>query len=237
MLGQGRPTDVGFSAQTITANVDAKVLFISYRLASNEGSRFPAALQHAVTAYQHLLDRGVHPDRIVVSGDSAGGNLALALLRHVSTNHRIGLPPPSAALLFSPWLDLKAARYPAHIDRNEKSRTDYVPGSFTAWGARAYMARHADPDSPYFAPLAHPFATTTPLWLHVGGLKVLHDEGLEFADAMRRVRGNRVEVYGEPCATHDVLYAGNVTGFEGEARRAVQAAGRFLKEQQQRRAK
>jgi acetyl esterase/lipase len=82
-----------------------------YRLSSLKGNPFPTALLDAVAAYAHLLRaHKVSPKDVVVEGDSAGGNLALALTRYL-VEHReqlepLGLAPPGALLLISPWSDL-----------------------------------------------------------------------------------------------------------------------------------
>ncbi|MCJ1261268.1 hypothetical protein MMC22_001132 [Lobaria immixta] len=227
-MGEGRPSDVEFSATTLVKNLNAKALFISYRLASNEGCHFPAALQDAVTAYQYLLDQGISREHIVISGDSAGGSLALSLLRYIS-NSDVDLPEPSAAFFFSPWLDIKSARDPSYVNRNKHYTTDYLPGNFTSWGALAYIPKHMDVANPYFSPLDHPFATKTPLWIQVGGLEVLHDEGIKFRNVMES-KGNKVGLHVEPLANHDILFVGNLTGFAAEAEKAVKLAGEFLRE-------
>ena len=54
-----------------------------YRLSSNSHGEFPAALQDAITSYSSLLNMGISPQRIIVSGDSAGGHLAISLLRYL----------------------------------------------------------------------------------------------------------------------------------------------------------
>lgn len=226
VMGEGRPSDVQFTATTLTKLLDAKVLFPSYRLSSNPNCAFPAALQDAITAYQHLLGQGISPKRIVISGDSAGANLAVSLLRYIG-NGDSNLPCPSAALLFSPWLDLKSALDPATLTRNKNYKTDYLPGNFPSWGAAAYISDSRDANDPYFSPLDHPFLTKTPLWIQVGGLEVLYDDCVRFAEAMER-KGNKVELYVEPLANHDTLYVGNLTGFVAEAERAVKLAGEFL---------
>jgi acetyl esterase/lipase len=223
---QGRPTDIDFLATTLVKNLKAKAFLLSYRLSCNEGCHFPAALQDAVTAYQYLLDQGIPPNRIVLSGDSAGGSLAVSLLRHINQDD-VKLPPPCAAFLFSPWLDLKSAREPDYLIHNKNYRTDYVTSNYTGWGARRYIPAHMNPNNPHFSPIAHPFLTKTPLLIHLGGLEVLYDEVMEFADAMKK-EGNKVELYVEPVANHDVVLFGNLTGFEAEAARAVQIAGEFL---------
>lgn len=226
VMGEGRPSDVKFSATTLTEHLNSTVLFPSYRLSSNQDCAFPAALQDAITAYQYLLGQGISPKHIVISGDSAGGSLAVSLLRYIGDGSA-NLPCPSAVLLFSPWLDLESARDPAKLARNKNYKTDYLPGNFTSWGAVTYIPESWDAKDPYFSPLDHPFLTKTPLWIQVGGLEILQDEAIRFAEAMQ-LQGNKVEVYIEPLANHDILYVGNLTGFAAEAKRAVKLAGEFL---------
>jgi epsilon-lactone hydrolase len=68
-----------------------------YRLAPENPA--PAAHDDAFGVYQWGLKRGYAADRIALSGDSAGGNLALAT---VIRARDAGLPLPSALVLFSP---------------------------------------------------------------------------------------------------------------------------------------
>ncbi|SEN15608.1 Acetyl esterase/lipase [Luteibacter sp. UNCMF331Sha3.1] len=63
---------------------------------------YPAALDDCLVAYRHLLSKHA-PDRIVVGGRSAGGNLAAAMLLRARDE---GLPMPAALVLLSPQLDL-----------------------------------------------------------------------------------------------------------------------------------
>lgn len=60
------------------------VLHVSYRLAGAQ-SPFPAAVQDVLSCYSYVLDLGVPLENITVVGDSAGGNLAIALLRYLET--------------------------------------------------------------------------------------------------------------------------------------------------------
>lgn len=55
-----------------------------YRLATPQ-TRFPAAVQDLLTVYHYALSLGISPERIIISGDSAGGNLVLALIRYLET--------------------------------------------------------------------------------------------------------------------------------------------------------
>jgi epsilon-lactone hydrolase len=51
-----------------------------------------------LTAYDLLLKQGIPAERIVVAGDSAGGNLGLSLI----LLNQLGKPMPGGAVLFSP---------------------------------------------------------------------------------------------------------------------------------------
>lgn len=227
VIGEGREGDGGYAGRLLSERLGAKALFLSYRLASNEGGRFPAALQDAVTGYQYLLDQGIPPGRIVLSGDSAGGNLAIALLRYIVENPDI-LPEPYAVLLWSPATNIAAARDPAHTDTNRHSTTDYLCGNQIAWGAKAYTAGPVDPGNPYISPLDSPFHCKTPIWCHSGGLEILHDECMAFVRNMKSIPGNSIQVHTEPYANHDIVYVGNLTGFAAEAEKAVDLAKEFL---------
>ncbi|KAK8124308.1 uncharacterized protein PG998_000067 [Apiospora kogelbergensis] len=66
------------------------VLHMQYRLASHENP-FPAAVQDMFTTCQYVLDLGIAPGDVVLMGDSAGGNLVLAVLRYLA---QYKLPQP-----------------------------------------------------------------------------------------------------------------------------------------------
>ena len=91
-----------------------RVFAIEYRLSSGELSTavnpFPAALLDALAGYNYLVNViGFAPLDIIICGDSAGGNLALALTRYLvenQTSSEVNLPaPPAGMILLSPWTD------------------------------------------------------------------------------------------------------------------------------------
>ena len=224
---EGSKGDSGYAASLLVNNCAGKVLFPSYRLASNQGGRYPAALQDAITSYKYLLDLAIPPSKIILSGDSAGANLAIGLLRFINENDFV-LPSPSSLLLWSPTTDLEAAQSPRNINNNRHSGTDFLPGEFAAWGAVGLIKDTPYHAGPYFTPKNHPFSTNVPIWIQLGGLEILYDDGIEFAENMRH-QGNAVELYVEPYANHDILYLGGTTGFKEEGLKASKIAGKFLR--------
>lgn len=90
-------------------------LSLEYRLSSTtplpDQNPFPAALLDALAGYNYLVSVvGYSPSNIILVGDSAGGNLALALTRYLVENKntpKVSLPaPPGHLILLSPWADL-----------------------------------------------------------------------------------------------------------------------------------
>ena len=72
---------------------------------------FPKQLYQAFAAVQHLLDAGTSPSKLILAGDSAGGNLALQIVSQLLDPHP-SLPTPPAGplcfgglLLLSPWME------------------------------------------------------------------------------------------------------------------------------------
>ena len=103
----------------------APVLSVRYRLAPQ--NPFPAALVDALTAYLSLihpppgsLHDPVPANKIIISGDSAGGNLSLVLLQTLLTLRRasqsirfhgtdIPVELPAGVATISPWCDISHA--------------------------------------------------------------------------------------------------------------------------------
>ncbi|TIC01416.1 alpha/beta-hydrolase [Wallemia mellicola] len=75
---------------------------VEYRLIHY--SAFPGALLDVASVFDNLInERKVPPSRIVIVGDSAGGNLALALARFIKDERHEDTP--AGLLLLSPWCD------------------------------------------------------------------------------------------------------------------------------------
>ncbi|KAG8973549.1 hypothetical protein FRB90_009907, partial [Tulasnella sp. 427] len=90
---------------------------------------WPCPLQDVLAAYLYLIHpppgaphTAVDPKRLVVAGDSAGGNLALSLLVLLRD---LDLPSPAGAVLISPWVDLTHS-FPSIM---QNTSTDIIPPS------------------------------------------------------------------------------------------------------------
>ena len=168
LWGIGRPADSGFMGDTLAAHlggsVQVYVLMVQHGLAADPASPFPAVIQDAFTAYAYLLASGVDAGRIVVSGDSAGAILALALLRYLAGEKDMFLAP-GACLLFSPSVDLVVQGDTKAIDGHRNRRTDFLPGSMLAWGVEAFLPGEMERDDPWLAPARYPFALPTLIWV------------------------------------------------------------------------
>ncbi|CDS00954.1 hypothetical protein [Sporisorium scitamineum] len=95
---------------------DARCVAVEYDLGPT--SRFPGPLLQCLRCYAHLIEvEGVDPVSITIAGDSAGGNLTMAMLLCLDGQARgdsrlaerdwSALPMPGKAVLISPWADLR----------------------------------------------------------------------------------------------------------------------------------
>ncbi|KAL8665742.1 MAG: hypothetical protein Q9202_002052 [Teloschistes flavicans] len=230
--GDGRIKNLAFGAGLLTKHTNSYVFGLQYRLASDPGCRFPAALQDALTAYQWLLDCGHPASEIIISGDSAGGNLVVALLRYIVDTPSAHLPKPKAALLWAAWVNPARCLHPYPCSSNRNYGTDYLEDAFPEWGVRSYAPPGSPVDAhtnPYVSPLKHPFRCEgVPIWCQFGDLEVLADDICQFAEKMRGV-GNEVGLSETKKAPHDVFILGRETGFADTADRMVGEMGAWLR--------
>ncbi len=142
----------------------ADVVAIDYRLAPEHP--FPAALDDAERAYLQLLADGRQPGQVVVMGDSAGGNLTLALLQRLRDG---GSPMPAGAVTFSPWLDLAAEYTQAQV---RSARDPMLPATRIREAAGLY---HGETDArhPLVSPLGLDFRGMPPLLIQAGERELL----------------------------------------------------------------
>jgi len=147
-----------------------------YRLAPEHP--FPAAIEDALAAWNGLVALGHAAETLTVSGDSAGGGLALALLLSLRDQHA---PMPAAAALLSPWTDLACTG--ASIVSNAK-RDAMFTGPGLRLGGSLYLGG-ADAKAPLASPLYADYDGLPPLLIHVGDREALRDDSTRVADRAR----------------------------------------------------
>ncbi len=232
-IGNGRDEDTGYLAKTLIQHTGCKLVCTpQYRLSSGRNGRFPAPIQDALTAYLWLLrEKGIPALQIIFSGDSAGGTIALGLLRYICEHGaELDIPAPGAVALWSPWVDVSAA---IHQDMRQSPnyRTDYLNREFGQWGAVSVTGSGAvEPSGPYLAPLHHPFeppAAGMPMFLHGGDREVLWDDIRLVAQRYRDI-GWKVHLDVSRHCPHDILLLGSRIGFEREAEEAAREARKFF---------
>jgi acetyl esterase/lipase len=140
---------------------------VEYRLSVGEPLRpanpFPTALVDALAGYNYLVDVvGFDPADIILVGDSAGGNLSLALVRYLVECQKAGEtevpPPPGNLLLFSPRSDISDSHNTPGSSALINGSSDIIPDPrFGAidYARKAYLGPHGlafAESSPYMSP-------------------------------------------------------------------------------------
>ncbi|GJN94776.1 hypothetical protein Rhopal_007868-T1 [Rhodotorula paludigena] len=188
-----RPLHVLLSKET-----RCRVFALDYRLSPQV--RFPSSLLDAVSAYFYLTEECKIPaSQIIVEGDSAGGNLAVALMMYLRDSN---LPQVGGAVLLSPWLDLSTSFESWELNK----KTDYLSidnPNDPLHPPRLFLTTPSQPPSHYTSLLAHPYVSPAlaplstlsslpPLLVHSGGLETLADEITVFVRRARRAGSERI---------------------------------------------
>lgn len=194
------------------------VLTVDYRHAPEEP--YPAALDDCLAAWRWLIgDFGTAPERVVLVGDSAGGNLVVAMMLRLRDQ---GDALPAATVCISPVFDLaltgesvtaRAGRDPCILPESLKRC------------ATAYLG-DADPTTSYASPHYADLAGLPPLLLQFGSEEMLRDDSVRLGEKAAAA-GVQVSVEeGEGMIHVWHLFADRLP----EARAAIQRVGAFVRE-------
>lgn len=198
----------------------AAVVSVDYRLAPEHP--FPAAIDDAMTALRWVAGaaEGLEP-RIVVTGDSAGGNLAAVCANLVGADGDIDVV---GQVLVYPVLDSDLTR--ASYDANSGV---FLGAREMRWFLDHYCPDPAERTSPLLAPIrAADLSTTAPAVVVVGGHDPLLDEGIEYAERLA-ASGVAVDLLDYPSLPHGFLQFTAVSGTASTAAdRIASAAARLL---------
>src|ERR1700677_1784813 len=137
---------------------------------------FPAALEDAEACYRGLVDRGIK--RIVLTGDSAGGNLALVLLSIATAQVGSAGVAPEGAVVLSPVTDLALT---CDTFETRAEADPYFVRPQVAGLVRSYLGE-SDPKNPLASPLYGDLAGLPPVRVHVGDDEVLLDDSRRYVE-------------------------------------------------------
>jgi acetyl esterase len=181
----GSPGSYDSVTRELARSIPALVLSVDYRLAPE--NPFPAAVDDADAILHWLLrhtqDLGGDPARIVVAGDSAGGNLAIVSTMRARAS---STPPVAMQVLFYPSTNISSTDYESYRQYGEGHLlTQKAVEKFREF----YLPRPADWSRPEASPLlAEDFSGMPPTLLIGAGCDPLRDEGEAYAIKLRQQR-------------------------------------------------
>ena len=188
------------------------VVAVHYRLAPEHP--FPAAFEDGWAVLTHLAER---QSRLIVGGDSAGGNLAAALALRARDE---GKPKLSGQVLIYPGLGGDTARG-SYVSQAQ------APGLSTA-DVRYYRDIYRGGGSKFAEPLRETdFSGLPPAFLVAAGHVPLHDDCFCYAERLRAA-GVPAEVRDEPLLVHAFLRARHMSEPARAAFAAIVAAADSL---------
>lgn len=169
--GGGYSTGSTQYARTLTTKLASStsmdVLSFDYRLAPEHP--YPAACEDAMKVWNYLMLLGYGARDIVISGDSAGGNLALSLVLKLKSEGRL---LPRGMVLMSPWTDLTLSGE-SHQTKKEVDpvlNEEYI---------QKMIVNYADgqkKDEPFISPLFGDFSGFPPTYIQVGENEILQSD-------------------------------------------------------------
>jgi len=199
-------------ARFLATHTSCRVLSVDYRLAPEHP--FPAPVEDAFAAFRWAVEKaselGVDPNRIVVGGDSAGGNLAAAVCLEARD---AGGPRPAMQLLIYPVTD--AVGGPSRLLFAEGFQ---LTKADMDWFELHYLSGGAAAEDPRISVLrAEDLAGLPPAYITTAGFDPLRDEAEAYAERLREA--------GVPVALrrHGDLIHGfaNMTAISRSARAAM----------------
>jgi acetyl esterase len=191
-------------ARNLCAGVGAAVVSVDYRMGPEH--RFPAAVEDAFAAlcwvHAHAGELGIDGERLAVSGDSAGANLAavVALMARDADGPRLRLQTLVYPIADFNFVGESYARYAAGYGVLTRGAME--------WFRRHYLAVPADADDWRASPIkAADLGGVAPAFVVTAECDVLRDDGARYAEALERA--------GVPVDYRE--YPGMIHGFFGMA--------------------
>ena len=140
----------------------------------------PAQVEDGVAAFSALVERGIAPADITTVGDSAGGNLAVAI--PLALRDR-GLPLPGRVIAFSPWLDMENTG--ETLVSNAATDALVTAPLLEGMIAGVLGGSVVDPTAPLANPLHADLTGFPRLYVNAGTAEALLDNATRLADRAR----------------------------------------------------
>jgi epsilon-lactone hydrolase len=160
-------------AGAVALAAHARVHVVDYRLAPE--TRFPGAFADCLAAYRWAIGES-DPDTVAVLGDSAGGNLAVAVTVAARDEN---LPLPSCIAVISPFADLTFSGASMEL---RKFVDPYVTRELLESMAAEYLDG-ADPADQRCSSVFADLHDLPPLLIQVGEDEILFDDAARIRDA------------------------------------------------------
>lgn len=166
--GGGYSTGSSLYARTLTTKLAAStsmdVLCFDYRLAPEHP--YPAAVEDVMAVWNYLMLLGYGARDVIVTGDSAGGNLALALMLKLKQEERL---LPRGLALLSPWTDLTSSgqSFQTKAELDPVLNRDYIDRMVTAYAEGQAL------ENPLISPLFGDFTGFPPTYIQAGENEIL----------------------------------------------------------------
>lgn len=199
----------------VTLAASTRTFALDYRLTPEHP--FPAQIEDAMAAYRWLLETGVEPGKLLLAGDSAGGNLTLALLQSI---REAGLPQPAGAVCICPWTDISNPG----ISMVENSKYDWVikemPEKWTKW-----FHPETETKNPIISPVHADLKGLAPIYIQAGTAEILYSMICDFFAAAQS-QGADVKLDTWQNMTHDFQAYGDLIE---ESKEALYRIGEFAR--------
>ena len=198
---------------------ETTVIAVDYRLAPEH--KFPVAGQDCYDATKWIAENAkeldVDADRLIVAGDSAGGNMA-AVVALMARD--LGGPQIAFQLLIYPAVDGTMS----HPSIEQFHDAPVLTRSLMNWFINHYWNSPDDALEATFSPLlADDLSNLPPALVLTAEYDPLHDEGRAYAARLRR-EGNVVKAIDYPRAVHGFMSFGSFSPTSKAAHRDIQTA-------------
>ena len=156
----------------IAARTQMQVLHVDYPLSPEHP--FPEAVEALFAVYLNLLEQGIQAKDIILSGDSCGANLAVALAVKI---REAQLEQVSGLILLSPFLDLTLTSESLRFNQKHDALLSIEA---LETGIDYYLPKEIDRGDPRVSPVFEDLTGLPPTLIQVGSKEILMDDGKRF---------------------------------------------------------